>query len=441
MARAQGQGCTTFTGVMRWAASCGVGLGLLLVGVEAWATGFRFTKGPYLQGLSPTSVTVRWEGSQPAGGLIEVKGPGGSVQGFPTTEAAAFHTLDVTGLVPATSYTYTVKSGAVTSPEGRFTTAPAGGTSMSFLVYGDNRTDDRAHQAVVKAMQGVPSDFLVHTGDMVEDGDSERDWDHFFAAEGPMLRDRCVFACVGNHEMSGKNVERYLRYFQVGGSGKPSLYFSVRWGNARFFILNAFANWAECEDRAWLEQELTRADTEEGLDHRFIVMHHGPYSSGYHGSNVDFCRPGLPAYLAQHKVTMVFAGHDHIYERGEQDGVRYILTGGGGAPLYKVSQSHPGARAIETVHHYVEVKIEGKVVKTNARRLDGSSMDDCVLDEAGWRCVSTTPPMPAIGTSAPKKRACDCVVPAGGAEDGEGAGAVGLAIALLLCLRRARGVS
>lgn len=428
---------------MRWASASGVGVGLLVLASEARAAGYHFTKGPYLQGLAPTSVTLRWEGSEAAAGLVRVKGPGGTLQEYPTL-AAAFHTVDLTGLVAATSYTYTVRVGEVTSPEGRFTTAPAGGKAMSFLVYGDNRSDDRAHQAVVKAMLGAPSDFLVHTGDMVAEGDNEDDWRRFFAIETPLLRDRCVFACVGNHEMIGKNVDRYLRYFQVSGAGKPSLFYTVRWANARFFFLNAFADWAACDDRTWLEQELSRADTEEGLDHRFVVMHHGPYSSGYHGSNVDFCRPGLPAYLADHKVTMVFAGHDHMYERGENNGVRYILSGGGGAPLYKVDRAHPGARAIETVHHFVEVKIEGKVVRTNARRLDGSSMDRCVLDEAGWRCESTTPPLPNTlgpGSAAPKKRACDCVVPAGPADGGEGPVALGLAIGLFLCLRRARGVS
>jgi hypothetical protein len=431
--------------VMRRSLSCALGLGLLVSAGEAQAQSVRFTKGPYLQGLGSTGATVRWEGSEPLGGVVQVKGPAGFSREFPTEVKSAFHTLEIAGLTAGTSYTYSVKIGDLVSPEGRFATAPEGGESLNFILYGDNRTDHRAHQAVVQAMLGVPADFLLNTGDMVAEGDNEADWSRFFEIEGPLLRDRCLFACIGNHEMIGNHPERYLRYFQAGGSSsKPTLFYSMRWGNARFFFLNAFASWASGPDRTWLEQELTRADTEAGLDHRFVIMHHGPYSSGYHGANLDFDRPGLPAFLAQHRVTMVFAGHDHVYERGERDGLRYILSGGGGAPLYKVTQARPEARAIETVNHFVEVKIEGKIVKTNARRVDGSSMDACTLDAAGWRCESTTPPLPVAPATSPdnaKKRACDCVVPAGGAEGGEGAVAVGLAIGLLLCLRRARGVS
>ena len=56
---------------------------------------------------------------------------------------------------------------------------------------------------------------------------------------------------------------------------------------------------------------------------------------------------------------MVFTGHDHDYERsykmagghvagaGEQ-GVTYVVTGGGGAPLYAVGHSSFTAFAVET---------------------------------------------------------------------------------------------
>ena len=36
------------------------------------------------------------------------------------------------------------------------------------------------------------------------------------------------------------------------------------------------------------------------------------------------------------RVSFVFSGHDHLYQRGEVDGLKYVVSGGGGAPLYSV---------------------------------------------------------------------------------------------------------
>ena len=118
-------------------------------------------------------------------------------------------------------------------------------------------------------MQSTPSDFLVHTGDFVEDGRLPGDWQSFFDVEAPLLRDRCVFGCVGNHELVERAGESYLRYF---GPAQPrALYGSFRWGNARFFLLNGSDTFQDGPEASWLREVLHRADTEPGLKWRFVV--------------------------------------------------------------------------------------------------------------------------------------------------------------------------
>jgi len=391
---------------------------------SARAEAYRFTKGPFLQGLSAASVSVRWEGSEPQGGVIEVTGPDGKTRKAVTEEKSPFHALTVDGLSPATAYSYRVKVGDVSSHEGRFTTAPPDNRPFTFLLYGDNRSDHEAHAAVVKAMQAVPSDFLLNTGDLVADGDSAADWAEFFRIEEPLLRDRCLFACVGNHEMQGNNANQFLRYFQTGkdAAGGRSLYFTMRWSSARFFFLNAFATWGAGPDREWLAGELARADGEAGLAQRFVVLHQGVGSSGPHGANKDLFTSGLADLMRKHKVTLIFAGHDHIYERGDADGLKYLLSGGGGAPLYGKYVKKKGydraTRVVEPVHHFVEIQIDGPAVKTIARRIDGSTMERCDARPDGWACdgglkeVSRQPDPPPSPTTKPtKKGSCDCSTP------------------------------
>jgi hypothetical protein len=387
------------------------------------AEGYRFTKGPYLQGLGQSSVSIRWEGSEEVGGTVEVTGPEKKPQRATTEEKTAFHALTIGELKPGTTYTYRVKAGDATSAEGQFTTAPAEPRPFRFLLYGDNRSDHDAHAAVVKAMQGVPSDFLVHTGDMVGDGDSARDWAEFFRIETPMLKDRCVFACIGNHEMTGNNASNYLRYFQTGkdAGGGRTLFFSMRWSNTRFFFLNAFVPWGSGPDREWLSQELARADGEQGVEHRIVVLHQGIGSSGPHGPNKELTGSGVADLFRKHRVSLVFAGHDHLYERGDLKGLKYILSGGGGAPLYKPRKRADGStRAVESVHHFVEVQVEGASLKATARRLDGSVLERCDARTEGWSCEISLPPPPAPDPPRPpptptppqeKKGACDCSTP------------------------------
>ena len=410
-------------------------------GSEARADGATFVKGPYLQDLRSRGAQVRWETSSESGGTLVVKGPGAFVREVHAATGLRYHTLSVDGLEPATTYAYTVKVGDEASPEGHFTTAPEDARPITFLVYGDNRSDPTAHAAVVEAMRRTPSDFFLHTGDMVLSGNDGNDWQSFFDIETPLLRDRCVFATVGNHELLGGGKPAFLSYFQIGDPGAHLLHATTRWGSSRFFFLNAMSTWGDGEERGWLEAELTRSDSEPGIEHRFVVTHHGPFSSGPHGGNDAMKKAGAMALMKKHHVDLIFAGHDHIYERGELDGIRYLISGGGGAPLYKPRRSVPAAtEVVEAAHHFVEVKVDGPRITTVARRLDGMAMDTCVLlPGALWSCETTLPPARKPGEAPAAegdevKRKCGCELPAGGDQGWPVLGWAGLLA--LLAVRR-----
>lgn len=409
-------------------------------------------KGPFLQALGPSGVTVKIELSEAGAATLEVTGPGGFSRSVSAPSPRQRHALRIEGLEPATAYQYAVIAGGAKREPGRFTTAPAPGDArpFRFLVYGDNRTDHVAHAAVVRAISAVPSDFLVHTGDMVQSGGSESEWQQFFAIEGELLRDRCVFAAVGNHELTAPDASgglAFLRYFasaEPDGSERAQLYGSFRWSNTRFFLLNAMDAWTG-EAPAWLRGELARSLEEPGLVHRIAVLHHGPFSSGKHGGNARLVRGGLVDLLREHRVELVFAGHDHTYERGEGGGLKYIISGGGGAPLYPRRAAAPETQVYEAVHHFVEVAVDGDRVKMVARRASGGVIEQCSFQSArpggdpavgGWECgdgdkeseprtaaSSTTAADVRGARAAPAARpvSCGCDVP-GMATAGRGGG-------------------
>lgn len=410
-----------------------------------------FQRGPFLQSLGQTGVTIKVELLTPDPVTVEVTGPDGAAKKVEDAQSKRFHAVRIDGLSPATAYRYRVLAGAegTSSDEGRFTTAPAEAKPFKFVVYGDSRSDPASHAAVVRAIAGVPADFLVHTGDMVARGDEEEDWRGFFEIENELLRDRCVFASIGNHELAGEKgvgATTFLRYFasaDEAGKDRPKLYGTFRWSNARFFLLNAMDSWTG-EDRAWLEGELDRAAAEPGLVHRFAVLHHGPHSSGPHGGNDRLHDNGVIQIFKKGKIDLVIAGHDHAYERGSGDGVKYLVSGGAGAPLYPKRRTAAETAVYESVHHFVEMSVDGDEVDLVAKRASGSVIERCGFTGDGpWACdkVSGLGPEPGpAATTEPvqKSSTCTCGVPGRPAAPAAPFGAASLAAVAAARARRER---
>jgi hypothetical protein len=353
----------------------------------------RIAKGPYLTGLSDQGMDVRFELDAPGAAVVEAVREGDSEvhHVFDDHKTDAFHVIPLRGLQPASRYSYTVRAGDAVLSTGRFATAPRidSGAPLKFLVYGDDRTDPAAHQVVVRAIEATPSDLLVNTGDLVEDGASADDWRSFFDTETPLLRNRPIFVSIGNHELyddwAGAN---FARFFGLSGeTGGSAPYGSVRIAGVRFFFLNGMHDWRSGDERHWLEKELAGADAEPGLTWRVVVVHHGPWSAGPHGGNAKLLDAHVPELLAAHKVDLVLSGHDHIYERGDSGLLKYIVSGGGGAPLYRVEEPTATTRKVEAAYHFVEITAGADALRVVAHRLDGSTIEQCdLLKERPWGC-------------------------------------------------------
>lgn len=375
-------------------------LGGLLVGGAAHA---GFVRAPYLQELGSRQVAVLAEADGAHGGKLTVARAGDAGAAITVETPSKETTLELvaSGLEPATTYQWSLTLDDGTVGKGTFTTAPEDDRPISFVLYGDNRTYPQIHGAVVKAILATPSDFLVHTGDMVADGSVQPQWTEFFRIESELLAQRCVFPVIGNHEIgmpTSDGAQRYGRMFRVPApAGSGERWYTFRFGSARFFMLDAQDDFAS-DELAWLDGALSAADAEPGVIHRFAVMHHGPYSSGLHGPNAAMRLARIPALFKKHKVDVILSGHDHAYERGARDGLRYVVSGGGGAPLYKEFHPGEGAQKFEPVHHFARIALEKTKATMTVHRLDGSLIEACGWTPGGtegWSCGAPGGPTPA----------------------------------------------
>src|SRR5262249_23926642 len=126
---------------------------------------------PYLQLPTPTSMTVMWETNVKLPGRVEF-GPTRDL-GRITEQAGAGdrHEVPWTGLKPATTYYYRVRSGELVSEIYPFKTAPEPGTKRWRLaLYGDSRSNPATHRKVAEQIARAKVDLIVHTGDIVVNG-------------------------------------------------------------------------------------------------------------------------------------------------------------------------------------------------------------------------------------------------------------------------------
>jgi len=352
-------------------------LGSAWLGADAQARTFR--KGPYLQNVSRTSVTVVFDTSESA--VCEVRLLGDDERTVPT-EREHVHEVVLGGLEAGRRYQYEVQCDEH-RVGGEFATAPESGAPFSFVVFGDTRTDVGSHRRLVERVRREVPDFIIATGDMVDEGSREDQWQLFFDIERDLLRENVIFPCLGNHDRQGRGrtADNFRKYFSLPeNSPDPERYYAFTYANSRFLVLDSNAySFALTDQTAWIEQQLQEAQLDSAIRHIFVVMHHPPYSISLHGGRAELRDAWTPLF-ERYQVAAVFSGHDHCYERAERNGIRYVVSGGGGAPLYPRSRN-PSDVDVETVRyfertiHYVRVLVIGDFIEVSAVRGDGTLME------------------------------------------------------------------
>jgi predicted phosphodiesterase len=287
-------------------------------------------------------------------------------------EVALHHAIQLTGLEPYTVYYYRIDGGSIAS----FRTAPdSNQNNYHFVVYGDTRGSVLIHSQIVNLVQDVGPDFVIHTGDLVESGLFKSEWDKFFRIEAPLLRNTPFYPTLGNHEDFNPLVfdSQYLDIFHLPGN---ELWYAFDYGNARIICLKGDGYpsniaFQDEEQLTWLENELAANDA----PWLFVYFHIGVFTSREEGYLETSLRGMLVPLFERYGVDAVFMGHHHSYERIIKNGITYIVTAGGGAGLYELSQPEPGSQVAVSTHHFVEIEVKGELLYGRAIDRYGKVID------------------------------------------------------------------
>ncbi len=286
------------------------------------------------------------------------------------------------GVEPATTYTYQVGGEGHWSREITFTTPGAPGSFDSFRVAfaGDSRGAYDTWGALLTQMETHAPDFYVFSGDMVELGTNQEEWDAWFAAGDDIFGSKALVPAHGNHEFLAQS---YFAQFALPGNEE---WFATQYGGLLLLTLNDTVRGdeqIEAQQAAFIDTTLR--DTPARWK---VAQHHqASYSSsGTHGSKAILRSAWVPLFDA-YAVDLVMAGHNHVYERSvpifqdseSPQGTTYVVSGGAGAPLY-TSQDEQWFNAVfNPIHHYVIADFSADQVDVVARDLDGNVIDSFTL--------------------------------------------------------------
>jgi len=216
--------------------------------------------------------------------------------------------------------------------------------NVEFAVFGDTRPPwNPIHKKILEQMQDYDIDFAVNTGDFTN-WSSEHEYNEYLKIikKSPIP----IFTVIGNHDdrfWGKRHYERKIgRLAETMDLEDIALVF--------MYVNNGFSKLTLMR----LEKTFKKS---AGKD--IFVFNHIPIREPFENhmkdglfkideklSNADrFMR-----LLEKYKIRGVFFGHEHLYAYSNINGIKYIITGGGGARLNGDSEVMP---IFGSFHHFV----------------------------------------------------------------------------------------
>ncbi len=223
----------------------------------------------------------------------------------------------------------------------QFKTAPEYGEDFSMAWLADNQEGYQRFSTHVGNISARDPDFMFVAGDLVYTSSSLEEWQQFWwdpLQENNFAQYTPVMAARGNHDMDHPYAYAYVDLPENGS------WYSFLYGDVYFLVLNTHANmFATADDLPdgqfdYIGAQLSSPEAQQAA-FRIVTFHQAPFSNASQTTaqqqiigNENARLHWVPLF-EQHSVDMVISGHYHSYQRGERNGIVYMVIGGGGSTL------------------------------------------------------------------------------------------------------------
>jgi len=348
-------------------------------------------RGPFLQAVTQTGITAVWE--------TDVEAPTELLYGETSRydsrilrgEPVRYHKVRLTGLTPGKAYHLRCGCEGIWGKDVPFKTAPPAPRPFRMAVWGDCDGDCRYHELLLDLMLSHSPDLAVCTGDI---GGAFAESLRCFFDPIRKLTGIPFYVAIGNHEYGDATADyripAFERLLDQPGNG---YYFSFDYGNSHFIVLDAhrprFTDISpESEEGRWLVADLASRSSKEA-SFRFVFVHEPPFSQNWEGTDYDgeeALRRHLVPLMERFRVSAVFSGHAHDYERGRlprDTGPFYVVTGGANNnPDFTRKRTWPHVELTHSDQHFLLVDVGSTEAVARAIDRRGRIIDRFVMGGA-----------------------------------------------------------
>ncbi len=312
---------------------------------------------PYLLEVSGDSATLRLRSTVSTEATFSYTPEGGSAS-TTTIPASKLQTVELSDLQPGTTYSYSVERGERTW-DGTFRTPTGADDTVRFDVFGSSGVGSDSQHAIAAEMVADAPDFVLHTGDVVFPRGALCHYGlRYFGPYEDLIGNSLVAPAVGEIDLKANNGKAFRESFELPADPNEEnpLYRSFDYGPVHVVILDSELYEKDDQEdidaqRNWLTSDLEATD----LPWTVVVLHQPLYSSTK-GAASDRIADDLEPIFQENGVDLVLSGHARNYERFQlDDGITYVVTGGGGAGLQSLGSNRTSVAAA-SVHHYLSIE-------------------------------------------------------------------------------------
>ena len=244
--------------------------------------------------------------------------------------------------------------------------------NIKFIIWGDTRTGRNIRKELAEEIvEKFDIDFVLHTGDIVQDGRNQKDWNDYFDDTEILNRNIPGFYTQGNHEAGSSS--HMFKNIPLGFKTNFNGYYTFNWNQLNLLILNS--NLQDSEQKSWMIKEIEESKDITEKNWKITLIHYPVFTYKTQDTFEYWA-----TLFGDHVNDLVFAGHNHNYARtypinqflqgDNKTNYNYydllnpicIITGGGGAPIKIMDDQYESMDSIvkhENTYHAILVEIIG----------------------------------------------------------------------------------
>ncbi|KAF1683250.1 metallophosphoesterase family protein [Veillonella sp. R32] len=325
-------------------------------------------------------------------------------------ERRYIYRVDLRDLQPNEEYVYQVGREGHTDDEWHSLSTKQN-ANFSALIFPDSQSNDYTKWSnLVKTAYGQNPNvqFFVNLGDLVDNGESAKQWNEWFHAVEPMISEVPFAGVIGSHEFYTTDLKfraplaysHFFPFVQANSTLRREPFYSFDYGEVHFVVVDTefeampegVREQMKAGELAWLREDLqnTKAPWKVVLMHRDVFQYGRAKNPNSASGFSEIGRIFMPIFEI-YNVDLVLAGHYHMYRRHghivnyerSKTGPYYIVSGVAGDIFYNERwQTHPldeYAPPSDDKPNYLLLSKEGNALIVKAFWFDGTQFDEVRL--------------------------------------------------------------